>query len=383
MKKQLILHIGCHKTGTTSIQHALVDNKNSLQDIGYTYYYEGYEHGGMPNFHSYLAFDQNKGLLPLGMWVRDHKKMIQDLSSVEGNVIVSSENFSFVFDKKEVARIKRSLYKVFDSILVVCYIRRQDRHVISHHQEGAKPHRRAEYDLFGHEPTVLPKHKKEHDLYLDYYTRLGWWADEFGEDNIFLRVYDRKALKDGDVVADFFNIMGLDEFYKSRNRNTSLTGVQARGGHLIQGRQSEFFDHIRLYNTFISIGSPRGKGLISKEDALDYYGNYKEGNRLLNKKYCLTDDEYLFDEDFSEYSDFIDCSWAESNENEVIFHFLKWVDSLHMHVDVDALRDAALELENKNKNLSYKLMLLARFFRPQGPLINRKLEKYSEDLFNK
>jgi hypothetical protein len=50
------------------------------------------------------------------------------------------------------------------------------------------------------------------------------------------------------------------------------------------------------------------------------------------------------------------------------------------HVDVNLIRDAAIILEKKDINFSYKLMSLAKRKRPNGPLINEKLLEYKKKL---
>ncbi|WP_137222060.1 hypothetical protein [Shewanella sp. MEBiC00475] len=43
---------------------------------------------------------------------------------------------------------------------------------------------------------------------------------------------------------------------------------------------------------------------------------------------------------------------------------------------VSFFRDAAMKIEHSHLNLAYQLMLTARKYRPQGPLINRKIREY-------
>lgn len=48
--------------------------------------------------------------------------------------------------------------------------------------------------------------------------------------------------------------------------------------------------------------------------------------------------------------------------------------------EIDLIRNAAIELEACNLKTSYELMSIAQRFRPQGSLINKKLEQYREQL---
>ena len=57
--------------------------------------------------------------------------------------------------------------------------------------------------------VLYNKEVREYDQYvatartkLDYYSVLSSWAAEFGKENVRVRVYDRRELHDGDVVAE-------------------------------------------------------------------------------------------------------------------------------------------------------------------------------------
>lgn len=237
--KSLFIHIGCHKTGTTSIQQALAANNVALAKKGIQFYYRDYFSGNnlAPQLHSWMGFDLDIGIVPDGMRIRDAEKLAQELSQIKKDVIISSENFSFLFDREEISSLQKALSQHFPEIKIICYIRRQDQHVISHHQEGSKIARRPEYDLFGHSPRAIPPYEAKHDLYLDYHTRLGMWADAFGDQNLVISVFDREKLLNGDVVADFFDVIGVDEFLPVGEKNTSLSAAQVKVGHLVNSSE--------------------------------------------------------------------------------------------------------------------------------------------------
>jgi len=167
--------------------------------------------------HSYLGFANSDSLFPEGFRSLDADALADRLAAADDRgvtqdlVIASSENFSFFFERSAIAALKGALQRHFDDIRIVSYLRRQDRHAVSHHQEGAKANRRAEGDLWGHALNALPTPSSRQALYLDYDRRLGLWADEFGDDRLTLRVYDRALMKDGDIVADFLALVGLND----------------------------------------------------------------------------------------------------------------------------------------------------------------------------
>ena len=131
MGRRLVLHIGAHKTGTTSIQKFLFQNRSSLQEAGVSYVVPN---ENAAHLHEYLQLDRS--VLTHPHFKADVHGLLELLSSASGDVVIgSSENFSFLFDPREVSELASALQREFSDIKIVCYLRRQDRHVISHHQE--------------------------------------------------------------------------------------------------------------------------------------------------------------------------------------------------------------------------------------------------------
>lgn len=127
-----------------------------------------------------------------------------------------------------------------------------------------------------------------------------------------------------------------------------------------------------------------------------------------NKEYCLQLAELIQNEDITSN----DAWWNEdyykdkSNFNrnkEVSYDLISSMleEAYHVIINIDAklrkcrklpklspetidhIRDAAIEVEHKNINLSYELMLLAHKSRPGGDFIMKKLEEYSKQINEK
>ena len=168
--RKLYLHIGSHKTGTTSIQFALKENTKALAENGLLFFFQKQNGSweGFPDLHDWIKYIEANRVVPRGAQVPNLKQLVSSLSKYEQDIIISSENFSFFFEKKPIEDLHSALSKVFDEIRVICYLRRQDQHIISHAQEGSKASRFAEYDLWGNDTATLPAYDKRFDLYLDY-----------------------------------------------------------------------------------------------------------------------------------------------------------------------------------------------------------------------
>ena len=296
MTRTLFLHIGSHKTGTTALQRGLHHNRALLQTCGVTYVAAS----SAAHLHPYLGTALHDEFVPGGFHLLDADGLATRMAQAETDtVLASSENFSFFFTRSAIDDLAQTLRPQFDCIRIVCYIRRQDRHAVSHHQEGAKPHRAVEGLLWGHAPTALPTPSDTHDLYLDYDRRLGLWADVFGDDALIIRPYDRKTLKKGDIFADFLSVVGLSDagLQAVGDHNTSLGAAQTKAGHLmnsltIKGKTADaILDRI----------PPEGRLLPSAAEAVAFQARYDASNTRLNQRFHVTTAPNLFDADFSDY----------------------------------------------------------------------------------
>ena len=119
---RVFIHIGYTKTGTTSIQRALYENRETIKQ--YNCYYP--ETGIVNNHHFYFAhniigpaspfFDRSKGRV---------EDMLDEMKSFpdDATVILSCETMIRYADQ-DIIKI-REIFKEFD-VTIVAYVRRQD-----------------------------------------------------------------------------------------------------------------------------------------------------------------------------------------------------------------------------------------------------------------
>ena len=378
--KTLYIHIGSHKTGTTSIQQTLLQNEKALATQGIRYYCSNYFNGknNPPDLHSWLCFENKGSLVPTGMNIREPETLAQKLAELDTDVIVSSENFSFLFEIAKLERLQQELFNYFPRIKVICYIRRQDRHLVSHHQEGSKLNRQPEHELFGTLPCALPYYENRHGLYLDYFQRLSMWADAFGDENMVIRVFEREKLKGGDVVKDFFALIGIDSYERIDRSNESMGFKKTKLGHILNN--SEVVNKSQIADLLISRLGGSDKMLPSRHRASEYYAHYRSSNEMLNRRFKISKQESIFSEDFDFYPEMSTDAWTEDSTNEFVAEILGIIDDTYGGIDAVTLRNAAIRCEKENLGSSYKLMSLAHKLKPQGKLIQRKLDLYRERL---
>ena len=224
--RELFLHIGMQKTGSTSIQHAGRANRDRLADVGLLY-------PRTPGDKNHIkltlfAWDGGKtNRLPLAAGVADpdayrrfRSGFVEDLraeieSAACPTVILSNEHLSSRLKlPAQLNRLATALRSIARKITVVVYLRPQHELLVSSYSTKVK--------AGSIRQIRLPKNQA---FYYNYEWMLSLWADAFGERNLIVRVFDRSELVGGDVVKDFFATIDRPipvDFDFSDVRNPSL-----------------------------------------------------------------------------------------------------------------------------------------------------------------
>ena len=221
LMKQLLVHIGTHKTGTTAIQNALRANKKLLAQNGCAYIDEAYE----------LSRRLKEPELA-GAEFEAVKKKFNCLVSEASNdrVIFSSEQFAGTILKNytDSSFIAQRLKDIFPehSISVIVYFRRQDHFIESAYTQFIQMGQPWSFDRFR---DFVDFSKFDWNIVVDNYRRYFQSVD--------IRIYDRSQLIGGDVVVDFFSWLGLPvdrrlRIIRGSNYSFSRTAVEiARVGN--------------------------------------------------------------------------------------------------------------------------------------------------------
>ncbi|MBL4774246.1 MAG: hypothetical protein JKX98_11920 [Alcanivoracaceae bacterium] len=199
-KKKCILHIGLHKTGTSSLQLSL---HSSLNDKQHTYL-----NLFAPN-HSerlYSLFVENpenyhmnkrKGLSKnqIDRINLETKEMFQNSfnSSASETMIISAEDIS-VLTLPALKKLKVFLLYYFYEITIVAYVRSPFSYISSSFQEGVKA---------GWNDFNISK------LYPNYRNKLEKFDIVFDKEKVHIWEFNRQSLFQNDVVQDFCYRLGI------------------------------------------------------------------------------------------------------------------------------------------------------------------------------
>jgi len=209
---RIFLHIGAEKTGTSSIQRFFKVNRDLLRSRSVLYSKEA----GFENHMALAAaaqsdekIDDLRMLFALDSptKVREYQRSLRDKLVAEAResgcskLVFSGEHCSSrLVGVSEVETLAEILRAVSRDIAVVVYIRRQDDFFCSTYSTDVKS------GFTG--GMTLPSPRLRQARY-DYYELLRRWSSVFGRENIICRIYDTERLKNGDVVDDFAEIIGL------------------------------------------------------------------------------------------------------------------------------------------------------------------------------
>jgi hypothetical protein len=209
--KTIFLHIGTQKTGTTTLQALGTRNRAALAAQGVLYPVAP----GRQN-HVGLTFYAQNGMgnrdLSRAEGINTQEDMqayldglpaaLHDEIAASGchTVWLSNEHLSSrVRQPAQIARVAALLKPLAEQIRLVVYLRHQPEYYLSTYAMEVK--------AGGHKDIQPPVNGR--DYYYNYERMLDGWARTFGDAAIMVRVFERAALKNGDVVADFFDVMGF------------------------------------------------------------------------------------------------------------------------------------------------------------------------------
>lgn len=397
---KLYLHIGTEKTGTTTLQEVLFQNKESLRKEGIHFL----QSAGLRNNRKIPAYCMNddnyddffqnlridsleKKKLFRTEFLSQLTKEIQELPTDIHSVIISSEHLhSRTRTLEEVRNVKALLSSFFNEIKVICYVREQSATAVSLYSTGIKA---------GYSPSLKGMLSQCHpkNTYYNYYDMLSNWSDVFGLENLMVKKFDRSSFKNGDLIDDFFGLIDpelekvIDKNIEAQNESLTVMGQflgRAINQALPRYQDNGLVNPVRGKAIGAVYQSFKGKGeAISLEDYEAIHSSFVESNIKLNEKFLNgISGENCFEKRLPKEQVNNDATLKES-EIEKLTHVFSSFASSSLNLPghyADFFRDLAVSLENNDLKSAHKLMELAHMVRPQGPFIKEKLTEYEKAL---
>lgn len=216
--KTLYLHIGTPKTATSAIQKFLADNREALREDGYCY---------PDSLHRYPDVHiRRNGHFLVGTVVSEDGKREKEkeaayfeagLQNVAAcfvkyeNVVLSDESIwrAVSYTRKTLfSQLKEEADKNNYKIKVIVYLRRQDTFVLSLWNQKVK-HNSSPSSSLRCEDYIANALQKDKRMFA-YGKKLDEIAEVIGKENLIVRRFAPYDWKDGSVIHDFMQAIGLD-----------------------------------------------------------------------------------------------------------------------------------------------------------------------------
>lgn len=120
--KKFFLHIGAGKTGSTSLQKFLYNNKDIFEKYNFYFPKTGQIFPGIISHHN-ISYELNNdsNYEPLN---GTYKELLQEVSSINKNIIISSEDFiDCLNNKSKLSKINNDLTEIGFEVIFIIYIR--------------------------------------------------------------------------------------------------------------------------------------------------------------------------------------------------------------------------------------------------------------------
>lgn len=250
-------------------------------------------------------------------------KECRDASSKYEYFVMSSEHLSMVREDEGLQYMSNLLTKLFDDIKIIYYIRDPLKTAVSMLSTNIKS---------GESPEFLKKPKEFHAC--NHWQCINGYKKHFRGATIIIRRFERKHLKNGDVVTDFYDqclpqIRTDSLRIKEENQTLSLSGMKllTRLNKELPRLTNNHYIHTRDFITKLVIDATNDGSLYlpCMEEYQAYEDYFKESCEKMRLEY-YPEETRLFSQQ-SKYSDKkIDLSEFDLNKRknqEILFHVLR------------------------------------------------------------
>lgn len=290
MKKKLYLHIGFHKTGTSSLQEFFDSNREELLKDGVCYI-KSYDTRFPANVDLSWAF--NEAPPP---WASFEKGTSSEIIAYYNNqlklnvcdtVIISSEDFCLYDKQPQSIRNLKTFLSDYD-VKIVAYLRDPLEFVVSLYSHAVRS-RAVNCDLKSH----IAGHYNFFSA--DYSIRLDPWLQEFGKENLIIKKYAPQEFINNSLIDDFFDAINTKTDISNSVHSKSNIGTHA---WLIQPyidiSNADMDENIKgpLLNELSQLGKqlPRvdkASYLLGEQDVIIFNKAYKGMKKKIYKDYGI------------------------------------------------------------------------------------------------
>lgn len=201
---RLVLHIGLHKTATTTIQDTLFHNRAMLADHGLIYPFVGETRGHHGLVTRWVPMPRPYALRgdPEAEWHR----VAADYADQDGIVFLSSEEFSRAHPRRVDLNDLRRLTDRYESVQVICMLRNQRSFLQSVY--GQVAHDRAAPEVRGFIRNAIDQGFAD-GLWMDYDALAAHLETAFAPEELLFLSYEAASASEGGILGEVLRCMGL------------------------------------------------------------------------------------------------------------------------------------------------------------------------------
>lgn len=252
----LILHLGMGKTGTSSVQFMLRDNRERLRERGVLV--PTTPGGGRHQLFG-LFLKPDDEMVASTEWPRQQQpdpasfraefrnRLLREIEKSGLDRVLLTDEILFGSSPGTQRRLAGFTDRIARSSRVVVYLRRQDDHLVSRYQQVIKT---------GGLVRLRDWMPADADYLYDYAARLRRLRRLLAPTELVVRRYERDSFVSGSIYQDFLDAAGIDvdadELVKGADRNLSL--------------DAESVEFLRLYNLYRVEHEGATPGLIDNRD---------------------------------------------------------------------------------------------------------------------
>lgn len=278
--KHVFIHIGFMKTGTSAIQSFLKSNDKFLQENNF--YFPSINQDVM-NYLGFSLLDDIPPLIHQKLNINKeqlYENLIKEINhSKQDNIILSTEAYYLITtDSFLGSEAPSRLFNLFKNqhytFTIIAFIRRQDEYLESQYNQHVKTHNF--WDLYSKDIMTFYEEKKE---LFKYNLIIDRWAKVFGEENLIVKVYDKRQ----NSVELFCNILKIN-----------LKTVVFNNDNVNKKLNSKSLEFMRIANKYGIDKSTANKNytlvkliddVLDKEDVSDALLSNKNSNNVLRDFY--------------------------------------------------------------------------------------------------
>lgn len=205
----LFIHIGCEKTGTTSIQRSLTSNREKLATLGTIYPALGVHKFAQINLAAAVqtrqnSSDKNTEYYPKKDLDADYEwdQLISIcMANPNKDIVISAEHFSSRLFEKGIEFIHQKLQAIreYFEFKIIVYLRRQDLFLESSYSTFIKAGGFLSFDEF------FQQHLNAKNRY-DFERLLDNWSRAFGAENLLIIDYEKESASNT-LLASFYKLL--------------------------------------------------------------------------------------------------------------------------------------------------------------------------------